>query len=94
MGHHSKVTSKGQVTIPREIRRLYHIHEGDTVVFEADGDTMRLRVRRPTEVFAKYAGIWREGEGLTREEIEAQIREIRGYAPDECDEPSDEHPGE
>jgi antitoxin PrlF len=79
----AKVTSKGQVTIPREIRRFYHIHEGDTLVFEADGDTMRLRVRRPTEVFAKYEGIWREGEGLTLDEINAQIREMRGGDPDE-----------
>jgi AbrB family looped-hinge helix DNA binding protein len=38
-----KVTTKGQVTIPREIRDRLGIHPGSTVEFAVDGDDVRLR---------------------------------------------------
>ena len=79
MQQEAKVTSKGQVTIPKDIRRALGIEEGDSVVFEADENGVYLRPARPTGVFARYAGIWREGEGLTIEEINAHIHEMRGY---------------
>ncbi len=75
----AKVTSKGQITIPREIRRVLHIKEGDTVVFEADEHGVHLVLRQPASVFAEYAGIQREGEGLTVDEINAEISELRGH---------------
>lgn len=40
-----RVTSKGQVTIPRDIRRRLGIEPGSEVAFELDGDGARL-VRR------------------------------------------------
>ena len=79
MQHEAKVTSKGQVTIPKGIRRVLGIEEGDSVVFEADENGVHLRPARPTGVFAKYAGIGRDGEGLAIEEINARIREMRGH---------------
>jgi len=79
MQREAKVTSKGQVTIPHEIRRMLRIKEGDTVVFEADEHGVRLVPRQPASIFAEYAGIWREGEGLTIDEINAEIRELRGH---------------
>ena len=79
MQQEAKVTSKGQVTIPQAIRRVLGIQEGDSVVFEADEHGVHVRPARPTSVFARYAGIWREGEGLTIEEINAQIHEMRGH---------------
>ncbi len=75
----AKVTSKGQITIPREIRRVLRIKEGDTVVFEADEHGVHLVLRQPESVFAEYAGIQREGEGLTITEINAEIGELRGH---------------
>jgi antitoxin PrlF len=36
------VTSKGQVTIPKEIRDLLHIHTNDKVDFVVDGDRVLL----------------------------------------------------
>lgn len=50
----SKVTTKGQVTIPIEIRRLLGLEEHDTVAFVVDGDAIRLR--RPESVVARTAG--------------------------------------
>ena len=38
-----RVTSKGQVTIPIEIRERLGLHPGSEVEFELDGDAVRLR---------------------------------------------------
>ena len=38
----ARVTSKGQVTTPRDIRRALRVREGDTLVFEADAQGVRL----------------------------------------------------
>ena len=78
MQQEAKVTSKGQVTIPEEIRRVLGIDEGDSVIFEADADGVHLRPAHPISAFAQYAGIWREGEGLTVDEINARLRDMRG----------------
>jgi len=40
-----RVTSKGQVTIPQDVRRLLGIEPGSDVDFEVDKDSVRL-VRR------------------------------------------------
>ena len=39
----SQVSSKGQVTIPKEIRESLGIAEGDRVVFETEGSRVILR---------------------------------------------------
>ena len=39
----SQVSSKGQVTIPKEIREALGITEGDRVIFETDGNHVTLR---------------------------------------------------
>lgn len=44
---HMRVTSKGQVTIPQEVRRLLGIEPGSEVDFQVDDDVVRLVVRRP-----------------------------------------------
>ena len=33
----AKVTSKGQVTVPRDVRAALGIEEGDTVIFHVEG---------------------------------------------------------
>ena len=40
----STVTSKGQVTIPAEVRHRLGIHAGDRLVFEIEGEQIRNRV--------------------------------------------------
>lgn len=39
----SSVTSKGQVTIPKDIRDALGVTEGDKIFFQADGDTVTIR---------------------------------------------------
>ena len=40
--YHMRVTQKGQVTIPLEVRRALGIRTGTDVEFELDGDGARL----------------------------------------------------
>ena len=78
MEKEAQITSKGQVTVPLEIRKLLRLKQGDRVIFEAEGDLITLRRVRKDGVFARFAGRYREGEGRTREEINADLRELRG----------------
>lgn len=79
MEQKAKVTSKGQVTIPKAVRRTLGIREGDSLVFEISNGEARIRVDRKPVSFADYAGAWREGEGMSIEEVNAYIRDLRGH---------------
>lgn len=79
MRREAKVAGEGQVTIPQDIRRVLRVEEGDVVIFESDDSGVHLRPARPTSAFAEQEGMWREGVGLSVEEIIAQIRELRGH---------------
>lgn len=79
MRREARITSKGQVTIPRDVRRALRVREGDVLIFEADERGVRIRVSEPADVFAEYEGAWREGEGKTAGEINAWLRELRGH---------------
>jgi antitoxin PrlF len=50
-GNIAKVTSKGQVTIPKSIREQLHIREQDQLLFSVEGDTILVTPlrRRPLE---------------------------------------------
>ncbi len=76
----AKVTSKGQVTIPAEVRDALGLREGDTVSFEVDDqDQARLRAVRVRSLFARYAGALREDRGLDAEGVVAELRDVRGW---------------
>lgn len=78
----ARVTSKGQITIPKEIRRALGVREGDSLMFEVEDGGARVRVVREPISFADYAGAWREGEGMSIEEINAYVRDLRGHDDD------------
>ena len=77
----AKVTSKGQLTIPKEVRRALGVREGDNLLFEVDEDDeqVRVRVERKPVSFADYEGAWREGKGMSLAEVDEYMRELRGY---------------
>lgn len=79
MEQRARITSKGQVTIPKDVRAALGVKEGDTLVFEVENGGARVSVIRKPVSFADYEGAWREGEGMTWEEINAEIRELRGH---------------
>lgn len=54
----SRVTSKGQVTIPAEVRKALDIHQGDDLVFEVSSKQVaRLRVVRRRRLSELYGAL-------------------------------------
>ncbi|MBS1842499.1 MAG: AbrB/MazE/SpoVT family DNA-binding domain-containing protein [Acidobacteria bacterium] len=78
MKKQAKVTSKGQITLPREIRRRLGVRAGDRVEFEDDGKVVEIRPVRKESAFEKYAGIGNPGIGKGRKAILKWMRELRG----------------
>jgi antitoxin PrlF len=57
MARSSTISSKGQITVPREIRNRLGLKEGDRVEFVVENDRTTIRPARPPEnPFAKYVG--------------------------------------
>ena len=52
----TKITFKGQVTIPKEIREALTIQEGDSVIFEVQGDHAVLKPLRKKSL-ADFYGV-------------------------------------
>ncbi|MGA3263002.1 MAG: AbrB/MazE/SpoVT family DNA-binding domain-containing protein [Terracidiphilus sp.] len=80
----AKVTSKGQITVPVEIRKSLGIKPGDHLRFEQQESDVRLLRDTEDSVFEQFRGIGIPGIGPGREGVLAYMREIRGY--DEHDE--------
>ena len=40
------LTSKGQITVPKDVRERLDLKSGDRIVFEFEGDSVRLRVEK------------------------------------------------
>ena len=59
MNQRATVTSKGQITIPVDVRRALRLEEGDQVVFEVDegGNKPIARLRRAPDLFALAGSI-------------------------------------
>jgi antitoxin PrlF len=78
MKKQAKITSKGQVTVPREIRRRLGVRAGDRLLFEEDGNGVRVTAVRKESPFAKYRGIGTPGIEKGRKGIQKWLRELRG----------------
>jgi AbrB family looped-hinge helix DNA binding protein len=76
----AKVTSKGQVTIPVEIRRNLGVRPGASIRFEQQPDGIRVLRETEENPFEKWRGIGGfPGMGSGREAIIAYFRELRGH---------------
>ncbi len=71
------ITSKGQITIPRDVRRLLGVQAGDALLFEEGKTGMQVRPDRKTSPFEKYRGIGNPGIPSGRKAIVKQLRELR-----------------
>jgi AbrB family looped-hinge helix DNA binding protein len=83
MKKQAKVTSKGQVTVPREIRRRLGVRAGDRLEFEDNGSGVQVKAVRNESVFEKYRGIGTPGIGSGRKAIQKWLRELRGHEDEE-----------
>ena len=57
MQKRATITSKGQITVPQEVRRMLGVRSGDKLLFESDGKGVRVRPIRNRSTFSKYRGI-------------------------------------
>lgn len=81
-GYAAKVTSKGQVTIPKALRDELEIEEGDYLLMQNEDGRLVARPSsvRPTEDFEELAdriAARFEERGITRDEVEEAIRWAR-----------------
>ena len=78
MQKHARITSKGQITVPREVRRILGVGAGDRLLFESDGKGVRVSPVRNKSAFSKYRGIGNPGIGPGKKSIIRWLRELRG----------------
>jgi len=76
----SKISSKGQITLPVEVRNRLGVKEGESVKFVADKDgrTVVLPVREEFDVFAQFVGV-----ALLPPEYEDSVAWVRDMRDDE-----------
>jgi AbrB family looped-hinge helix DNA binding protein len=79
MEKRAKVTSKGQITIPQEFRRLLGVKTGDDVVFESTESGVNVRpASQSGSALEKYRGIGNPGLPSGRKAIVKYVRDLRG----------------
>jgi antitoxin PrlF len=72
----AKVTSKGQVTIPKKVREKLGVFPGEDVGFEEKGDLILIRKVMTKSPFDKWVGKLQHLKGKRSDDL---IREIRGH---------------
>ena len=76
----AKVMSKGQVTIPKEIRSLLRVNEGDRVTFICEGDyaiVMNANLYAMRTLQKEMAGEWEKAGIRGENDIMELCREVR-----------------
>ena len=71
----TKIASKGQVTIPKEVRDRLGLRPGDELEFVEEDGVFRLRKLLPTAPFKKYRGYLA---GLADRRPDDLVRDMRG----------------
>ncbi len=71
----AKLTSKGQVTIPKEVRSRLGLHAGDDIEFVEEQGIFLVKKRLQKSPFEKYRGYLRELEGRDPDQL---VEEMRG----------------
>ena len=66
----SKITSKGQITIPKEVRKLLNVQEGNVIVFERENDKI---VIKPAKTLRDFKGLLKD---TKKKETFEEIRNI------------------
>ena len=82
----SKVTERGQTTLPVRVRETLNAKPGDTLEYEILEDGVVIRVKQPDirAVLAKYRGAFGASTATTKEEAIKEFRALRDW--DETDE--------
>jgi AbrB family looped-hinge helix DNA binding protein len=67
-----KVSKKGQVTIPKEVREFLDIHPGDELEFKRRNDDVKIIKKTDCKVFDYFVGY------LKKNRTDEVVRELRG----------------
>lgn len=78
--HSSTLTSKGQVTIPSDIRQQLNLHSGDKIGFAIEDDHVVLFLKQDN-VEAAF-GLCRPKTSASLKDIKQAIRKRGGHAGD------------
>ena len=78
MQKQARITSKGQITVPRDIRRALGVRPGDRLLFESDSTGVRVRPVRAKSPFDKYRGIGNPRIPSGRKAVRDWVRRLRG----------------
>jgi len=72
----AKITSKGQITLPKEVRDLLDVHTGSVVIFEQENDRV---VIKPARTLREFKGILKgHGKAIDFDQVREKVREYRG----------------
>ncbi len=75
------ITSKGQLTIPKQVRERFGLKPGDRLAFDLDGDTILLRVEK-RRTLEELRGSLPAGRGYPGREAEREA--ARGHVSREA----------
>jgi antitoxin PrlF len=70
----SKITSKGQVTIPKDVRERLDLRPGDEMEFVEDAEGYRIQKQVLASPFKKYRGYLKGLAGHDHDELLEQMR--------------------
>jgi AbrB family looped-hinge helix DNA binding protein len=72
----AKVTSKGQITLPKEVRKLLSVRKGSVVVFERENNRI---VIKPAMTLKEFKGLLKgKGKKIDFDEIRKRAKEYIG----------------
>ncbi len=70
----TKITSKGQITIPKDVRERLGLRPGDEIEFVEDAGGYRVEKRLRASPFKRYRGYLKELAGCDPDELVEQMR--------------------
>lgn len=72
----AKITSKGQITLPKEVRKLLNVQEGNVIVFEKEDDKI---VIKPARTLRDFKGLLKNiNKGENFDEIRKKVKKYVG----------------
>ena len=81
----TKLSSKGQVVLPQEVRNKLHLEEGEKFFVFYDQDTVILKkIERPSfdraRELVKKSRAWAKKTGLTPYHVRAAVQKVRSQS--------------
>ncbi|MEF8836196.1 MAG: AbrB/MazE/SpoVT family DNA-binding domain-containing protein [Candidatus Thermoplasmatota archaeon] len=78
----TRLSSKGQIVIPKELRELMHLEDGEVFAMYGEDDTIVLkRVELPSDSefdnLLEWGREFAEKKGITKKDVEKAISEYR-----------------